>query len=1018
MMMNRNQANSNDLSYFRHAVQHSLDRQSHGWRNPTSTGASPEAHTSPIGPNPSGSYGEMHGEASGTAYGNRNEPDASERDDTGSRSSDHLGKSFHSSTIHGSRWHAGSSSDLWGNIMGSTSKITGPGSPCASSTAGGSDTGFRQGSSKVPTQQHQQPQGWMTAASARVPPEIFSRVTVEQRVTTLALMNVGRLWKAHGVLPATGEFQEDRGDEGEGEKDMEKNCPPGTQCYFRTLRKSVEGLLADSEPRLPEWWRSDVIEPWTSLDSMLHDQGYHNFWDGNDNGGSASASGESEEMPSTIPTSARTGVARDSLHFLECRCALDLVTQLHQRLFSLLLPVDAYISFWNQRIERPLMEAIEQGPFHLIAPFWLHYESPQEKVSCLRDARIPLLNFLGKLRRSLASFATAQTTEATMQIAQQSLHLIKELLSKEIPESFRRRRKGSRSKKYSSLLASLASFTMDTSGRDSASEESTVSTLDSISESESDEEKEDFGDNFQRDSRRNSAWDTPPEQLSCRQRSVMLLKLGEKAALYEDAVHNRLQPLEPRGILRRNWLKISLFSGVAAISTRQLIRNRDELAANVDRFKRAVAGFYNDHLKGPIDSMWDELFVRKESHVADVEAIKDAKRSLSSMLKSFLTNRRQKGLIDIPQNAVVAAAEAMDMSFVSQAYENEIMHPIYYFATGDLVQMMLIQIQFIKKEMLNGMLAMDEIRKQQNLNMQLMALVPALLVSYVGTMLIGNSVKRAVFALARFSSSGSNPSAFWQRWFYDGQNLDVGPARESLTPQEVRNRLRLVLRDIDRLLHISWMTQREQPDAMTAPLHQSRPPTAPRQVRESQVPLPQNVDPMALANQIAASRDQELNAGATEEQQQQQPRTEYSVGFAPYPTRGQSASYSSLAAVHQESGAGEVHLPGLSYEEVGELALLLHRLWSLSRKQKNSISLDEWIRLSQDVQDLVNAVDGFSQQNFGEYDVRFDYSSGTSRALELALAALKRIRSTYSFCAVNVVDTSNGWLNQALRKLI
>ena len=63
------------------------------------------------------------------------------------------------------------------------------------------------------------------------------------------------------------------------------------------------------------------------------------------------------------------------------------------------------------------------------------------------------------------------------------------------------------------------------------------------------------------------------------------------------------------------------------------------------------------------------------------------------MLEAFLTNRRQKGLVDIPQKSVVAAAEAMDMSFVSQAYEKEIMHPIYYFATGDLVQMMLIQVR-------------------------------------------------------------------------------------------------------------------------------------------------------------------------------------------------------------------------------------------------------------------------------------------------------------------------------------
>lgn len=316
-----------------------------------------------------------------------------------------------------------------------------------------------------------------------------------------------------------------------------------------------------------------------------------------------------------------------------------------------------------------------------------------------------------------------------------------------------------------------------------------------------------------------------------------------------------------------------------------------------------------------------------------------------------------------------------------------------------------MQIQFIKKEMLNGMLAMDEIRKQQNLNMQLMALVPTILLAYMGGAVISNSIRRSLLFVARISSTGSAPSAMLQRWFNDDQLIDVGHARETLTPTEARKRIRLVIRDVDRLLQLSLMSQKDYRDRDRGRgrsfIRPARKPSATvGHPDKDQQRTDNTVDPIALAHQITQCRDKDL----TPERREQ---SSYAIRLGPYESHPP-----------ENSPLFEGHLPGLSYEEVGELALLLHRLWSLAHRQKRSISLDEWIRLSQDVQELVNAVDGFSQQGSGEYHIYASYHNSSSRALELALAALKRIQTTYSFQAGIGFESPEGWFNQAIRKLL
>lgn len=63
----------------------------------------------------------------------------------------------------------------------------------------------------------------------------------------------------------------------------------------------------------------------------------------------------------------------------------------------------------------------------------------------------------------------------------------------------------------------------------------------------------------------------------------------------------------------------------------------------------------------------------------------------------------------MPEAEKRALAESMDMSVVSSRYEVALPQAIKHVVTGDIVRMLLIQVQFIKKELLVAMSAIDEL---------------------------------------------------------------------------------------------------------------------------------------------------------------------------------------------------------------------------------------------------------------------------------------------------------------------
>lgn len=165
-----------------------------------------------------------------------------------------------------------------------------------------------------------------------------------------------------------------------------------------------------------------------------------------------------------------------------------------------------------------------------------------------------------------------------------------------------------------------------------------------------------------------------------------------------------------------------------------------------------------------------EVILNQKPEIQDPGALLDAKLSLQRMLSDFVRDTNPSAT---PQELQRVMTD-MDMSVVSLQYEKQISSALRNLMSGDIVRMLLIQVQFIKKELMVAMGAIDELMHANQLNLQLMATVPTFIV-FGGLY----ALTKNLFAYIYKRTS--------ERLFYD--------------PSEIAGFLRTNLRDIERLLN-------------------------------------------------------------------------------------------------------------------------------------------------------------------------------------------------------------------------
>ena len=209
-----------------------------------------------------------------------------------------------------------------------------------------------------------------------------------------------------------------------------------------------------------------------------------------------------------------------------------------------------------------------------------------------------------------------------------------------------------------------------------------------------------------------------------------------------------------------------------------------------------LGNFYNEHLSGPIKSIYGEI-VKGKPDVADKKARLEEITTLKNMIGSWL----DETFPEMSEDEKIHIADAMDISLVEQAKEECIKRSV--FEINNIVRLSMIEMQHIKKELMSALVAMDELMSSNEINAKIAAMTPAFILLY-GT--------RSIFRFCFYAL------------------LKFGKSKE-----ETFQTFRHTILDIERLL-----TMRDNPPDAPPPLSGYMPSVSPRKSANRRQPLAEN----------------------------------------------------------------------------------------------------------------------------------------------------------------------------------
>lgn len=129
-------------------------------------------------------------------------------------------------------------------------------------------------------------------------------------------------------------------------------------------------------------------------------------------------------------------------------------------------------------------------------------------------------------------------------------------------------------------------------------------------------------------------------------------------------------------------------------TTAELWSRRESIQATAALTKKNTEEFLAYRFLEPGKAILEDLILNKRQRLTDEGAITDAQASLRRMLSDFIDDTYPH----IDPATKKAALEAMDISLVSAQYDKEIRHAVRNVFSGKIVRMLLIQMQYVKKE--------------------------------------------------------------------------------------------------------------------------------------------------------------------------------------------------------------------------------------------------------------------------------------------------------------------------------
>ena len=144
--------------------------------------------------------------------------------------------------------------------------------------------------------------------------------------------------------------------------------------------------------------------------------------------------------------------------------------------------------------------------------------------------------------------------------------------------------------------------------------------------------------------------------------------------------------LKPPPRMKRQWYVASVLAPAGGYIALKLFKD-GYIKEALQWAAEQLGNFYNEHLSGPIKSIYGEL-VKGKPDVTDKKARLEAITTLKNMIGSWLDETFPK----MSEDEKINIADAMDISLVEQAKEECIKRSV--FEINNIVRLSMIEMQF------------------------------------------------------------------------------------------------------------------------------------------------------------------------------------------------------------------------------------------------------------------------------------------------------------------------------------
>jgi len=141
----------------------------------------------------------------------------------------------------------------------------------------------------------------------------------------------------------------------------------------------------------------------------------------------------------------------------------------------------------------------------------------------------------------------------------------------------------------------------------------------------------------------------------------------------------------------------------------------------------ATIRFWHEHLEEPLANIWATIrYDKKTLTVVDPISLEKSAESLVSMVEQCYEDQGIH-MSPIEKQDVREQVHRGDISQIMKIYEDGIRHPIKSALFGELIRVILIQVQKEKVDVERALVALDKLLKANELNFQFLATIPAVL---------------------------------------------------------------------------------------------------------------------------------------------------------------------------------------------------------------------------------------------------------------------------------------------------